>query len=193
MKRWGSLSSKQRVWDSEYLTGHWTYSREGQNDEGHEPIYGFLESYGIGGSILDLGCGSGMTALEIKNNFSEYVGVDVSDIAIEKARIAISREADKAPKVRFMVSDISTFVPPHDFSVILFRESIYYVPQHRIKRMLERYFAHLLPSGVLIVRLCDRKRYKNIVKILEHDFGCKERFAAHDSPMSIFVSMPRKL
>jgi trans-aconitate methyltransferase len=192
VKRWGRPSAKQRVWDSEYTSGQWTYTRTLANNEGCEPIYGFLEHYGKAGSILDLGCGSGMTALEMKINFDDYLGVDVSEVAIEKARAVISKEADRARKVRFTVSDISTFMPLGNFSVILFRESIYYVPQHRIKGMLERYSAHLLPTGVLIVRLCDRYRYKNIATILESHFQGKELFAANDSSMSIFVCSPNR-
>ena len=149
-----------------------------------------LEAYAADNSILDLGCGSGMTALEMKNNFKEYVGVDVSEVAVEKAREALSRELDRAGKVSFVASDIYEFAPARKFSVILFRESIYYVPLHRIKSMLQRYSTHLLPHGVLIVRLCDRHRYKSIVKILELDFQGKEVFAANDSPMSIFICSP---
>ena len=95
VKRWGSSLAKQRVWDSEYKAGQWTYSRGGPNNEAREPIYEFIEKYGANGSILDLGCGSGMTALEMKNNFVEYIGVDVSEVAIEKARLALSKEADR--------------------------------------------------------------------------------------------------
>jgi trans-aconitate methyltransferase len=190
VKRWGSPSVKRRLWDSEYATGRWTYDRSGHNNEEQEPIYGVLEAYAADNSILDLGCGSGMTALEMKNNFKEYVGVDVSEVAVEKAREALSRELDRAGKVSFVASDIYEFAPARKFSVILFRESIYYVPLHRIKSMLQRYSTHLLPNGVLIVRLCDRHRYKSIVKILELDFQGKEVFAANDSPMSIFICAP---
>jgi SAM-dependent methyltransferase len=192
IKRWGSFYAKRAIWDSEYSAGRWTYKRGQQNNEGHDPIYGFLQSYGGGGSILDLGCGSGMTALEMKNNFAEYVGVDVSDVAIEKARVALANEPDRAAKVRFVVSDFSVYVPARDFSVILFRESIYYVPQHRIKAMLEHYSAHLLPDGVLIIRLCDRRRYKSIAKLLISDFDGKEVFVASDSRMCIYICAPRQ-
>jgi 2-polyprenyl-3-methyl-5-hydroxy-6-metoxy-1,4-benzoquinol methylase len=192
-KRWGNRSVKQKVWDSEYSSGQWTYIRGTNNNEKSEPIYSFLVRYGANGSILDLGCGSGMTALEMENNFDKYVGVDVSRIAIEKARTALSMEVDRASKVCFVTSDISKFEPPHRFSVILFRESIYYVPKHRIKRMLKHYCTHLLPDGVIIVRLCDRHKYRSIVRILEADFQGKELFAATDSLMSIYVCSPRSI
>jgi 2-polyprenyl-3-methyl-5-hydroxy-6-metoxy-1,4-benzoquinol methylase len=191
LKRWGSSSAKRRVWDSEYRTGKWSYARRGLNNEDREPIYGFLERYVADGSILDLGCGSGMTALEMKNNFAEYLGVDVSEVAIEKARAALAAETDRAGKASFAVSDIAEFEPPGSYSVILFRESIYYVPLGRIEAMLKRYAARLLPGGVILVRVCDRQKYKGIVKLLQQSFLCKEAFAASDSRMSIFVCSSR--
>jgi SAM-dependent methyltransferase len=191
-KRWGNQSAKQSAWDSEYSSGKWSYTRSSNNKEADDPIYGCLEKHGAGGSILDLGCGGGMTALEMKNNFGEYLGVDVSEVAVEKARSVLSKEADRAEKIQFMVSDIFTFEPPHGFSVILFRESIYYVPHRQIKGMLERYMAHLLPGGVLIVRLCDGLRYKGIVKVLEKEFDGEKVFTASDSRMCIIVCSPRR-
>src|ERR1039457_6827003 len=120
IKRWGSTSAKELVWDSEYRVGKWDFANGRPSDVARDPIYGFLETYGAGGSVLDLGCGDGMTALEMKNNFEEYVGVDVSGVAIAKARVALTEEADRAGRVRFIASDISTFEPPSNFSVILF-------------------------------------------------------------------------
>jgi SAM-dependent methyltransferase len=192
LKRWGSSATKQRVWDSEYKTGKWTYDREGPNNESQEPVYGYLEKYGLGGSILDLGCGSGMTALEMKNSFEQYVGVDVSDVAIEKARAALE-DSDKAKKVSFSVSDIATFLPTGRFSIILFRESLYYVPQAKIKGMLDRYCSHLQPHGVFIIRLCDRSRYKGIIGILEAHFQIVERYSSDKSTMIIFICAPREM
>jgi len=192
IKRWGTPGAKQRIWDSEYKTGKWTYDRNGQHNEAGEPVYKLLKKYGTHGTILDLGCGSGMTALEMDNSFQSYVGVDVSDVAIEKARIALSTESGRASKVQFCVSDISTFVPDREFSVILFRESIYYVPQPRLKGMLDTYCSNLTPGGVFIIRLCDRNKYRQIINLLEKTFQVVERYNPDDSPMTILVCSPNK-
>ncbi len=191
IKRWGTATAKQRVWDSEYKTGRWTYQRGGQNNEGREPVYGFLEKYGAGGSILDLGCGSGMTALEMRNNFREYVGVDISEIAVGKARVELCKEIDRAHKTRFFASDISSFQPDRKFSVILFRESIYYVPQHQIGQMINRYCSHLCPGGVFIVRVCDKDTYKGIIRLLETNLQVTDTYFAQDSKMVILACSPR--
>lgn len=192
LKRWGTLSEKQSIWDSEYDAGKWTYSKILPNNEATEPIYRFLEMFSSGGSILDLGCGSGMTALEMTNNFAEYVGVDVSQVAVEKARLALCNEPTRRRKVSFTVADIATYQPSARYKVILFRESIYYVPQCQIKDMLRRYSTHLLPNGVFIVRLCDRYKYEYIAKLLMSRFGGQQVFVADDSAMSIFVCSAHK-
>jgi len=191
IKRWGTATAKQRVWDSEYKTGRWTYQRGGQNNESREPVYGFLEKYGAGGSILDLGCGSGMTALEMRNNFREYLGVDISEIAVGKARVELCKEIDRAHKTRFFASDISSFQPDRKFSVILFRESIYYVPQHQIGQMINRYCSHLGPGGVFIVRVCDKYAYKGIIRLLETNLQVTDTYFAQDSKMVILACSPR--
>ncbi len=192
MKRWGPPAAKQRVWDSEYKTGKWTYDKNGQHNEAQEPVYQFLERYGTDGTILDLGCGSGMTALEMKNTFRAYVGVDVSEIAIQKARAALSEESSRAEKVRFFVGDIEKFESDTRYSIILFRESLYYVPRHQIKGMLDRYISHLHTDGVFIVRLCDREKYKGLVSLLEENLKVIEKYAPQNSSLTILVCSPQK-
>jgi SAM-dependent methyltransferase len=190
-KRWGSVSTKQRIWDAEYKAGRWTYDRSGPNNESREPIYGFLERYGRDGAILDLGCGSGMTALEMKPNFQEYVGVDISDLAIERARATLNKESDRADRVRFFVDDIVSFVPAAEFSIILFRESIMYIPQHRIEGMLRRYCSYLRPGGLFLIRICDTNRFRGIIQILKSNLQVSETFVpGGDSTMAIFVCVP---
>ena len=49
-------------------------------------MYQFLEKYANSGNILDLGCGPGNTANELKEQvYQSYIGVDISDAALAKA------------------------------------------------------------------------------------------------------------
>lgn len=178
------------MWDAEYASGKWQYQRLGPNNEDIEPIYEFVERYGTHGTILDLGCGSGMTALEMRNTFDSYLGVDVSDVAVLNARIALAKDSSRADKVKFLTADISSFETDGNFSVILFRESIYYVPGHVIKTMLDRYRRNLAPRGVFIVRICDRERFKAIIQLIEANFRIEETLAPEDSTMTIMVFRP---
>jgi SAM-dependent methyltransferase len=190
IKRWGPKAAKQRVWNSEYEKGKWQYQRQGPNNEDVEPVYEFVERYATDGTVLDLGCGSGMTALEMRNTFRSYVGVDVSDVAISNARAVLENGVNRATKVRFFAADISSYVTDENFSVILFRESIYYVPMHMIKSMLDRYARNLILGGAFIVRICDRERFKGIIQLIESNFRLEETFTPQDSSMTILVFRP---
>jgi SAM-dependent methyltransferase len=189
-KRWGSAESKQNVWDAEYSTGHWDYDPAKDSGHDQDPIYGFLDRYCSGKSILDLGCGKGMTALEMAPGFREYMGVDISSVAVDQAISALSSASDRAGKMQFAVSDIFSYEPTIAYSVILFRESIYYVPQNRISGMLARYRQSLTEDGVFLVRLCDRSRYKKIIDILNQEFSIIESYAPPESKMAILVCSP---
>ena len=87
--------------------------------------------YASNGSILDLGCGSGSTGNELDPAaYERYVGVDISDVAIAKAqqRTEENRRTDR--NSYRAVRHLQLRAEPA-FDVILFRESIYYVPRGR--------------------------------------------------------------
>ncbi len=128
-----------------------------------------------------------MTPLEMPNGFHDYFGVDISAVAIEKARTTLANERDRADKVQFAVGDIAIFKPIQLHSVILFRESLYYVPKIHIREVLHRHSLALAPNGVFIVRLCDKMKYKWIVQVLKKDFDLVEEYQPTDSPMTIIV------
>jgi SAM-dependent methyltransferase len=193
-KRWGSQAAKQNVWDAEYGGGKWDcLGTDPMRPAGtKDPVYMFLDKYSAGASVLDLGSGNGMTVTEMAECFREYVGVDISSVAVEKAKEALQNDPSRARKTKFFVSDIANFIPDQEFSVILFRESIYYVPQRQMTGMLDHYCSFLAVGGVFIVRLCNRNKYKGIVKLLETKFQIVEKYAPDDSITTIIVCSPRK-
>ena len=187
-KRWGSQSAKQRVWDSEYRGGKWDVSQE--QLAGTDPIYQSLDRYGVDARILDLGCGGGVTALEMTSEYREYVGVDVSDVAVASAIHAVSLDPKRAGKTSFCVGDIANFRPAGEFNVILFRESIYYLPLHQIKKALNHYSAFLGKNGVFIVRLCNRYKYTSISELLQKNLQIDQKFLPADSKTAIIIGSP---
>src|SRR6185436_19758258 len=79
---WGTARMKQELWDREYAAGKWNHCENTAGDR----IYAFVEKYCRNGSILDMGCGSGNTSNELDaNRYGDYTGVDVSDVAVQKA------------------------------------------------------------------------------------------------------------
>jgi SAM-dependent methyltransferase len=137
------------MWDAEYRSGRWRHCQETPG----APVYRFIEQYCVSGSILDLGCGAGNTGNELDvRRYREYTGVDISSVAIELADRR-SAACGRSKKNRYIAADIETYVPCNRHDVILFRESLYYVPLVRIKPMLDRYRYYLSERGVFIVNI----------------------------------------
>jgi 2-polyprenyl-6-hydroxyphenyl methylase/3-demethylubiquinone-9 3-methyltransferase len=150
-------------------------------------VYGYVEKYARNGDILDLGCGSGNTGSELNQSaYQSYIGVDISDVAIEKAMWR-SERAGRDRKNRYVHADIVNYSPEGRYDVILFRESLYYVPRGTILKMLRRYREHLKEGGVIIVRLYDRDRYNAIHRLLRKSFGVLEEFVHEDSRTVVLV------
>ena len=79
---------KRWLWNREFAGGRWDCLKSTPGD----PIYAYLQRYARRRDILDLGCGSGSTGNELAGSaYARYVGVDISDVAIEQA---ISRSVE---------------------------------------------------------------------------------------------------
>ena len=182
---WGTSRMKGRLWDREYASGRW-------DDCDRSPgarVYSYVEKYAANGSILDLGCGSGNTANELNlESYRDYTGVDISGVALAKAA-ARSKAEGRGEKNRFVEGDIATWVPPQKYDAILFRESIYYVPQPRIKAVLEHYMSYLTETGVLIVNVgpYGTRRSPQILELIEQHYQPVEKYAPAGSNEFIVV------
>jgi SAM-dependent methyltransferase len=114
--------------------------------------------------------------------YQTYVGVDISEAALDKARRR-SEECGRQDKNRFECSDFLSYVPTGRFDVILFRESMYHVPLGKVKATLERYSEYLKEGGVFIVRLfaasreTSESRYRPVAMlgIMEAEFDVVEK------------------
>jgi SAM-dependent methyltransferase len=183
----GGRFLKARLWNREFASGHWDYIDSTFDD----CIYDFLRRYAKRGSILDLGCGAGNTGNELASDaYSAYTGVDISDVAAEKAR-ARSRDNGRAGKNQYFQSDIYSYQPASIYDVILFRESIFYVPFAKLDSMLKRYAQYLAPEGVFIVRMYDRHRYKNIVDLISNTFDMIESYVVPQATTIVLVFQPK--
>jgi SAM-dependent methyltransferase len=183
LQSFGSTSIKKMMWNKEFAEGRWDHLAETPGD----CVYQYVEKYSQGGDILDLGCGSGNTGNELDYSvYHSYIGIDISDVAIQKA-VSRSELSGRIAKNRYIHSDITTYVPQGAYRVILFRESINYVAHMNIKRMLQRYRGYLDERGVLIVRLCDRYKYKIIIDIIRVNFHVLEEFLPRDLRVAVVI------
>jgi SAM-dependent methyltransferase len=172
-QRWGNSSTKRALWDREYAGGRWDHCD-------HTPgasVYPFVEKYAADGSILDLGCGSGNTGAELDaSKYCDYTGVDISEVAVQKAA-ARSRAAGRDKKNRYEQGDVVSYKPTQRYDVILFRESIYYVPAPKMKSVLGRYAQFLTDRGAFVVHVSHKGTDKGIaiLETIERNFRVLEK------------------
>jgi len=194
---YGPSTIKKRFWDKEYSEEKWAFAYNTVGD----CVYEHLERYIANGSILDIGCGSGNTATETAPTYRSYLGVDISEAALAKARKR-SEECGRGDKNRFECGDFLTYVPTGQYDVILFRESMYHVPLGKVKATLDRYSVYLKDGGVFVVRLFassseradgkDKQRPAAMLSIMESEFDVleKERYEVPGRP-AVMVFRPK--
>jgi SAM-dependent methyltransferase len=187
---YGPSIVKKTIWDTEYSNGKWNFN----DDTADDCLYPYLEEYARNGRILDLGCGSGNTANELRSSaYKSYVGVDISETALEKARRR-SEENGRGQKTKFLRGDFVKYEPQQRFDVILFRESLYHVPLGNVKATLDRYAKHLGKGGVFIVRIAtiengkEKARPKAMLGEIERGFEIlkKGRYGAQGATVVVF-------
>ena len=197
---YGPSSVKRFFWDKEYSEEKWAFAYNTIGD----CVYRHLERYTANAAILDIGCGSGNTATETAPTYRSYLGVDISEAALAKARRR-SEECRRQNKNRFECGDFLTYVPSEQYDVILFRESMYHVPLAKVKATLDRYSAYLKEGGVFVVRLYvssadrgdgkDKYRPAAMLRIMETEFDVLEK-ARYDVPgkptVMVFRPKPRR-
>lgn len=198
LKSYGPSGVKKRLWDREFSGTKWNFI----DNTAEDCVYLILEKYADNGSILDLGCGPGNTANELAATaYESYVGVDISEAALEKARkrtVASGRET----KNIFFQGDFIKYEPNQKFDVILFRESMYHVPMGKIKDTLDHYARYLKSHGVFIVRMItsdnnsggkDKPRPGAMVRIMENEFDVVEKRIYEGAARStVLVLRPRR-
>ncbi len=178
LQAYGTRSLKRYLWNTEFSRGRWDCLDRSPGD----CVYPYVEKYANNGSILDLGCGSGSTGSELSaTTYREYTGVDISDVAIGKAKRR-TEEDGRAANNHYLQADISSYVPTQQFDVILFRDSIYYIPGKKIKPLMDRYSKYLKKEGVFLVRLYDsRGKYKRILDTFLNSFEVVEKYVSDES------------
>ena len=183
-----------RLWDQEFSGTHWDFI----NNTVGDCVYPQLEKHLKNGDILDLGCGPGNTANELPENaYTTYVGVDISEAALVKARKR-TEENGRTGKNSFACSDFLSYQPTQQFAVILFRESMYHVPRGNVKPILEHFSKYLKDDGVFIVRMNtsdgkggQKHRLKAAIGIMESDFDVVEKHQYGVSGPTVIVFRPR--
>lgn len=160
LTRFGGPVLRRQAFDQKYNSGHWNYF----DKEDRTEIVKVIEKYARYGHILDMGCGTGTLASMINPDaFEYYLGVDASEEAISRA------QRHRSKKIHFVVSDIQSYRSKGTFDIIVFEESLYYIPFCRL-RLLQRCARWLRPKGVLVVSVADPRRFGRMVKMIRRNF-----------------------
>lgn len=152
---------KRIIWDYEYRSGDWDYID--YPPAGH--FARIIEKHLRGGSILDLGCGTGKT-ISALSTFSRYTGVDVSPVAVGRGREAFSNREN----VFFVAADIATWEDEQRYDVVLWSEVIYYFDRKKIVPVLNRYQGFVADGGVQIVQLYSKDQQAAVVELIRENF-----------------------
>jgi SAM-dependent methyltransferase len=190
LKSYGPSSIKKRLWDKEFSGTKWDFI----DDTAGDCVYSHLEKHLNNGSILDLGCGPGNTANELAATaYQSYVGVDISEAALAKARRRTEANG-RVAKNTFVLGDFLKYDPKQQFDVILFRESMYHVPPGKIKATIGWYSTYLKPGGVFVVRMgtSNSNRPKAMIEIMETEFDVVEKREYVETGVTVLVFRPRR-
>ena len=159
-------SSRER-WNYDYRRGQWEGLKGDLEVPRLEAVAKTLTKYTAKPRVLEIGCGEALVQQRLhQDDYSRWVGVDLSDVIIEKAQRFAS------PAVEYVAADMREFQTTERFDAILFTESLNYVK--KCDRVIERYFSFLDPNGVIIVSLFEQtkspviwKEVDSILRVLE--------------------------
>lgn len=140
----GDSPKAKSVWDAEYGDGRWAYMGEQRELARYWTVIGFMDAFGQGGEYLDVGCGDGVLFERFRPlGYQRYVGVDISDVAIEKLCL------HNDDRTHFSQADGEVYQPAGRFDVIIFNESLYYLRDP--VSSLQHYVRWLKPGGCILV------------------------------------------
>lgn len=141
-----NASISNTTWNDEYDSGAWDYLSSTKEVGRYSVIVGYCLHFKPAARILDVGCGTGILARWLSNAaISSYLGIDLSEAAIEKARQSNIQRAE------FAVADVTTFQTSQLFDVIVFNEVLYYL--RNPDDYLGRFARYLAPGGILVVSM----------------------------------------
>jgi SAM-dependent methyltransferase len=126
-------------------------------------LLGYFRLLEPNSAVLDLGCGHGnlRAALRLRGWNGHFIGVDVSDLAIETAKKSKDNNAE------WHVSAIEKFpIPEQKVGAICLCESLYYVNLSLVPALLQRCRQSLVSGGPIIIRVWSADQHREYLTLL---------------------------
>jgi 2-polyprenyl-3-methyl-5-hydroxy-6-metoxy-1,4-benzoquinol methylase len=139
-------SVAREVWEQQYRSGGWDYLAD-QDEAGHYlAIAQFCARYLGDGSVLDIGCGSGILVAHLQRHAgmapSRYCGIDLAQQAVDQA-------AACCPGAHFTRLDYRADTVPGRYDVVIFNETLYCFDDPMA--LLDKSIAENMHAGSLLI------------------------------------------
>ncbi len=149
-----STSGRSWSWDDQFKLGRWDHIRV-KDPNLVERVVKLVDR----GKLVELGCGEAVILSALPGGaFSEYVGVDISRVAIERAR-------ERAlAGCRFEVCDLEHWQGESGAALVMIEECLYYLTRASQDRLLRVALESVAPSGAVLVAMHDRHKHAALVE-----------------------------
>lgn len=157
------------TWDAAYADGQLEYYG-GIEELGRYSIIGgyvgwFAATAGSRVSVLDVGCGTGLLRERLGNaGVDRYVGVDVSEQAIDAAR----RRGGGDERTKWVVGDVTdTRLAVEPADVVIVNEVLYYAPDP--VAFLRRIGSLVRPGGIVLLSIWRHRGDAALWRVVERE------------------------
>jgi len=115
-----------------------------------------------GKTLLDIGCGLGFDSILFAKLGYKVMGVDISPISIQKAKI-LSEEMEVSDKTNFLVANIDVDQIPGKFDIVLCRSVLHHLTTYSLEESIKKIKSCLVPSGrAIFIEPLDKNPLANI-------------------------------
>ena len=113
-------------------------------------------------SLLDIGCGTGIYAINLQENGFDVVGIDLEPKMIDRSREkAARRNMEIEPRFKILdMQDLDVFYSPHSFSGVysLGNVLVHLAGEDEISTVIKKIHRILLASGKIVVQIVNYDR-----------------------------------
>jgi 2-polyprenyl-3-methyl-5-hydroxy-6-metoxy-1,4-benzoquinol methylase len=160
----GAVPAEQA--ESDWAAGVWDYLTRPHELARYSLLAGYYRYFGNAGSrILDYGCGEGTMRGQL-DEFSEYVGLDLSPTAVKRAS-----ERWQDGRTSFVAGDFTE--APGTFDVVIVNEVLQLMPDQDVDAFVQGISKFIKPDGYLLISIHhDTPRNRRIWKKIDALYSC---------------------